>query len=465
MTPLSLQLKATAKVVAFVMKGRSLSDVLVDEQVVAPALRPAVQALSFSALRHWGFATALTRLLVAQQPQFAVQCLLATALALLQSEADSGALYTEFTLVNQTVEAAKSSRATQGGARFINAILRRYLRERPALDNQAGQSESARFNHPQWWINQLKQEQPSQWENTLLASHSKAPLSLRVNLLQTSQSHFTQQLEQQGIKFSTPALQVGTVSTPAVVLPNAVPIQSITGYQEGWFSVQDIAAQAASVQLLSDDFLHELVRRAAQGHLIRVLDACAAPGGKTTHLIERLMLAGREHRSLLAPLKKEDDYFEVFALEVDAQRAVRIHDNLSRLQLQACVKKGDARVPADWWDGTAFDAVLLDAPCSASGVVRRHPDIVWLRKPSDLAQLAQQQYELLQALWPLVREGGRLLYATCSIFQAEGAQIKERFLRDQPQAKALDSHGLWLPTSSPLPHDGFYDALFEKKII
>ncbi len=462
MLALSLQLGATAKAVAFVMAGRSLNDVLADGSVVKPDLRAGVQALSFAVLRNWGMARALRELLASREPMPPVDALLCTALALLVSEPDSGASYTDFTLVNQAVDAAKSHSKTRSSASFINATLRRFLRERETLMKQARQSEEAQYNHPQWWIDQMRREQPHKWQTILAANQMKPSLTLRVNLAKTTMSEFIAVLDEQGVAWheaDSALVQTKQDMACGLALQDAPPVTSLPHYAVGWFSVQDLAAQGAATQLLSDEFLFELVVRARQGHKIRVLDACAAPGGKTTHLIERLLQAFA-HAGM--PVLSGDDWgkhFEVIALEVDAKRAKRIHENLSRLKQRAIVKITDAANLASWWDGTPFDAVLLDAPCTASGIVRRHPDVRWLRRESDATAMGHIQLAMLQALWATLRTQGRLLYATCSVFETEGGVVKQRFLQANGNAKALDSHGLWLPS---LQHDGFYDALFDK---
>ncbi len=461
MLALSLQLKATAKAVAFVMAGRSLSDVLTDGSVVKPDLRAGVQALSFAVMRHLGLALALRQLLVARTPTSPVDALLCTALALLVCETDAGVSYTEFTLVNQAVEAAKSHAKTRSGAGLINAALRRFLRERESLLSAALQNEEAVYNHPQWWIDQMRREQPHRWQAILTANQLKPALVLRVNLTKTARDAYIALLAEQGLAVQLPQAQAA--QSCALLLHDAPAVQNLPRYAEGWFSVQDLAAQGAANQLLSDEFLTELVAHAKQGRKIRVLDACAAPGGKTTHLIERLLQAFARAGMPIVAGEDWGKHFEVVALEIDAKRAKRIHENLSRLKQRAIVKIADAQDVRSWWDGVPFDAILLDAPCTASGIVRRHPDVRWLRRESDAKAMGAVQLTLLQALWPLLRARGRLLYATCSVFEMEGVVVKQQFLQVQSQAKALDSHGLWLPTLSPLSHDGFYDALFEKR--
>jgi 16S rRNA (cytosine967-C5)-methyltransferase len=457
------QLKATAKAVAFVMSGRSLNDVLADGSVIKPQLRAGVQALSFAVLRHYGMARALRDLLAPREPTPPVDALLCTVLALLVTEPDSGTNYTEFTLVNQAVEAAKAYSKTRSSASFINAALRRFLRERKVLIEQALQREEAIYNHPQWWITLLKHEQPIEWQNILQANQIKPPLTLRVNLTKTTIEEFISLQTAQDMACETMPLQpnidkaCGPLS--AVLIKKATQVPQLAKYDAGWFSVQDVAAQSAARQLLSQEYLAKLVAKARHGQKIRVLDACAAPGGKTTHLLE-LLLQAFIHAGLWSGDSSDwGRYFEVVAVESDAKRATRIYENLSRLKLRATVKIADAAQLSAWWDEKPFDAVLLDAPCSASGIVRRHPDIRWLRRESDIDILVKIQNELLQTLWQTVALEGRMLYATCSVFDAEGSTAASLFIETHADAKRLDSHGLWLPTYQS---DGFYDALFEK---
>jgi 16S rRNA (cytosine967-C5)-methyltransferase len=430
-------LQLTAAALASIRGGVSGS---VAFEAVEPALRPGVQALGFQVLRWLGRAEALRRQLAKRTPPPAADALLCTALALAWDGARSP--YEPFTLVDQAVEAAKRNPGTRAQASFINACLRRFLRERDELVAVTDREPVAQWNHPRWWIERLKRQHPRDWQRVLAADNTQAPMTLRVNLRNTSVAAFRQGLA---------AAQLPSVAVAAsgLQLARARPVAQIPGFAEGECSVQDAAAQVAAPLLLSGLDL----RRAAP---LRVLDACAAPGGKTAHLLEAAGSAA----------------IEVTALEVDPARARRIDETLSRLGLSAQVVVADASRPADWWDGRAFDAILLDAPCTASGIVRRHPDVRWLRRESDIEQLAVQQAVLLAGLWPLVRPGGRLLYCTCSVFFEEGAHQIEAFLAHNTDARLLPSPGHLLPQSGGnargVPdnalgdHDGFFYALLEK---
>ena len=432
-TPLWRQLLATAAVIQGVRKGASATAALGE---VALALRPGVQALSFQVLRHLGRAQSLRRQLAARSPPPATDALLCTALALAWRDAD--APYECFTLVNQTVEAAKSSAAHRGQANFVNACLRRFLRERESLVAITDKDPLAAWNHPQWWIDRLKRERPAQWQAILTQNNQHAPMTLRVNAKRATVPDYLATLRAVGID----GVPVGG---QGVVLTQAVPVQALPGFTEGLVSVQDAAAQLAAPLLLQG--------LTAPTGRPRVLDACAAPGGKTAHLLE------------VADC-------EVTALDVDPQRCELIQQTLQRVAHNARVIAADAANLETWWDGRPFDAVLLDAPCTASGIVRRHPDVRWLRRESDIAQLAGVQARLLQTLWTVVKPGGRLLYCTCSVFKAEGQEQIETFLAHNSNATLHPSPGHLMPQSGAkadhLPdnlqgdHDGFYYALLEK---
>jgi 16S rRNA (cytosine967-C5)-methyltransferase len=433
--PLWRQLQGAASLLMAVRDGQSMTAALED---VDATLRPGVQSLGFHVLRWLGRAEALRQQLAKRPPPPEADALLCVALALGWSEVD--APYTMHTLVDQTVEAANRSEATRHQASFINGCLRRFLRERDALVALTEKSPQAVWNHPQWWIDRVRKDHPADWQAILQANNNRAPLILRINERKTTQAKYLRALAAINIEASP-------VGKQGVILAAARPVTALPGFAEGHFSVQDAAAQLAAPLLLDG-----LAPRGATP--LRILDACAAPGGKTAHLLE------------LADC-------EVTALDIDARRCERIAQNLQRLGLQADILVGDAARPDTWWDGRLYDGILLDAPCTASGIVRRHPDVRWLRRPSDIAQLAGIQAQLLKSLWPLLKPGGRLLYCTCSVFRAEGDNQIEMFVAHHTDALLMPSPGHLLPQSgvetTVFPdnllreHDGFYFALLEKR--
>jgi 16S rRNA (cytosine967-C5)-methyltransferase len=430
--PLWRQLQEVAGVLASIRAGTSGTSAL---NAVALEIRPGVQSLSYRVLRELGRAEALSRQLATRKPAPAVDALLCTALALVWNEAE--APYDSFTLVNQAVEAAKRNPVLRAQAGFINGCLRRFLREREAMVAYSGQQAVAIWNHPVWWIERLRREYPQHWKSILQANNTQAPMTLRINVRKTDVASYLERLRAAGI--------VAVACGPyGVTLVNPVPVHQLPEFDQGWVSVQDAAAQIAAPLLLTG---------LATLSDLRILDACAAPGGKTAHLLE-LSSA------------------QVIALDIDPLRCARIEQTLLRLSLQAKVLAADAGQPDQWWDGVLFDAILLDAPCTASGIVRRHPDVRWLRRESDVAQLATQQRRLLETLWPLLKPGGRMLFCTCSVFKEEGQAQIQTFLVRNTQATLLPSPGHLMPTfatrSDPVPdngaidHDGFYYALLEK---
>ena len=463
--PLHRLLAATADAVAAVRSGRSLTDVLAK---VPAELRAGTQALSFQVLRGLGGAEAVVALMAPKAPPAPVYSLLVTALALLWP-ADAPPPYADHTLVDQAVSAARLR--TPAAANFVNAVLRRFLRERAALVAQAQRNPVAAYNHPQWWIERLRQDWPGQWQALLAAANLHPPMVLRSNARRGSADAYRARLAAAG----HPAQPVhdGLIQAQALVLDTPCGVLDLPGFADGLVSVQDLSAQRAAPLLLGGGSSGVPPLRPGA----RVLDACAAPGGKTAHLLE------------LADI-------HLLALDSDARRLQRVQDTLSRLQLPAADRPGqitlqatDARAVAQWWDGQLFDAILLDAPCTASGIVRRHPDVRWLRRPGDVATLGTIQRDLLDALWPLLAPGGRLLYVTCSLFKAEGQQQIDAFLqRHAHQSPRLDpaspGHLLCLPDNpasaaklpadptaaapapapapAPATGDGFYYALIHK---
>lgn len=451
--PLSQLLGRCANAVAAVRKGQSLNEALA--ATPAPE-RPGTQALAFTVMRRMGLAQALRHKLVPKAPHPWVDALLISALALI----DEGS-YDDHTLVDQAVNACKQNRKVgQAASGLVNAVLRRFLRERAELMASLANDDVARHNHPGWWIRRLKKDWPDHWQAILAANQAQPPLTLRVNTRHGSTIAYRDRLVAAGLlPTSITEAQTSPPPTPLgpdpIVLPRAVPVGQLPGFAEGDASVQDASAQWAAPLLLQ-----------AGGKLLpagsRILDACAAPGGKTAHLLEL-------------------GDFDVTALDADPERLKRIGDTLGRLGLKARTIAADASRPADWWDGQPFDAILLDAPCSASGIVRRHPDARWLRRDTDIAALAAIQDAILDALWPLLKPGGHLLYCTCSVFREEGEDRVDAFLQRTPGARRLPAPGHILPVVEypeteahrPLgpatpgapaadPGDGFFHALLAK---
>lgn len=331
--------------------------------------------------------------------------------------------------VSETVELARHS-GKRWAAGMVNGVLRNALRQADALLAAADAVPSARWSYPDWWVRQLQSDWPDDWEQVLKGGNQRAPMVLRVNPRQSTREAYLLQLTDAGIS-AQPHPLVGS----AIELETPVAVDSLPGFRAGAVSVQDAAAQFAAARLML-----------APGQ--RVLDACAAPGGKTGHILEI-----------------EADV-SLLALDNSRQRLDRVEENLQRLKLQAEYVSADAAATGDWWDGKPFDRILLDAPCSASGVVRRHPDIKRLRRESDLQQLPVQQQRLLEALWPLLAPGGILLYVTCSVFRRENAGVVEAFMAQHDDVAELPLDVEWgkrqpvgrqlLPGEQGL--DGFYYA-------
>ena len=432
--PLWQQLLACAKALQAVMQGRNHAQAL---SMVDARMRPAAQALLFAVLRQWGRTLALKKCLVQRQPSAATNALLCSGLALLLPS--KHAMYPSHTLVSQLVEAAKRDPSTRGQAAFVNACLRRFLREQTALMAETDHLPSARWNVPSWWVDRVRQDHPDQWQDMLLASQQAAPMAVRVNQRLTTRDELQ-------ARWAADGVQSDAVGAHGLVLHQAKPVQTLAGFAQGWWSVQDLGAQWAAPLLLKG-------MQPQKGQALRLLDACAAPGGKTAHLLEMADA-------------------HVTALDIDPARCQRIEENLQRLQLKADIRVADAAKPQAWWDGQWLDGILLDAPCTASGIVRRHPDIPWLRRATDIAGLAAQQKDLLHALWPLLKPGGRMLYCTCSVFAEEGRDQIQAFLANNTQARLLPSAGPFLPgvacNTDPVTdnhardHDGFFYALLER---
>ncbi|MBV8210733.1 MAG: 16S rRNA (cytosine(967)-C(5))-methyltransferase RsmB [Burkholderiaceae bacterium] len=443
--PLSEVLRAAAPVWVRVHTGQALDRALElqrHESAASNPLRSAVRDVCHGAMRHRALIDALLQRLAARAPEPEIGGLLAVALSQLLDDA-----YGEHVLVDQAVQAARNQPQMRAAAGFVNAVLRSFLRRREQLLPELLLDDATRLNVPPWWLQRVRHDHPDRWEGVLASAAAEPPLVLRVNCRRGDINGYLALLREQSIA----ATRVGP---SAVRLQRPLPVARIPGFAQGLVSVQDAAAQLAAPWLQPSD-------------ADRVLDACAAPGGKTGHLAEL-------------------SDANIDAVEVDPVRARLVAENLLRLGLEQSrvrVLVADAGDPAAYWDGHPYDRILLDAPCTASGIVRRHPDIPWLRRETDVAQLATNQARLLDAVWPLLAPAGRLLYVVCSVFRQEAHEQADSFLERHPDARAVAlpgapgrwcqllptagadaGHAACLPSDLPTDHDGFFFALLEKKV-
>ncbi len=404
---------------AGVASGASLAALPVGFGETGP-MRGAVMDMVYGTLRRFGRGDALVDMLAHRgTPDPAIRALLLCALNAMES-----GNYAEHVTVDQAVSACVELHKP-AAKNFVNALLRSFLRQRSALSSRIERDPVATRMHPAWWIDALRNTYPHDWESILEAGNQHPPMGLRVNRRRTSPEDYAAKLEKQ-------AMQAKRVGESAFLLAQPVPVDRLPGFAQGEVSVQDPGAQRAAEYL----DLHD-------GQ--RVLDACAAPGGKTGHILE---------------------YAEVDLLALDSApaRCERVRQNLARLGLTANVSAADCVRPEEWWDGRPFDRVLADVPCTASGIVRRNPDIKWLRRSGDPSRFATEQGRMLDALWRVLASGGKLLYATCSVFPEENAAVAEAFCARQPAARRLD-----LPANASaqmLPgaeNDGFFFALLQKE--
>jgi 16S rRNA (cytosine967-C5)-methyltransferase len=421
--------RLAAAALGAVLAGRSLDAALTAVWQRHPRLaarnRAAIQDLAYGTLRFLPrFESPLEMLLDKPLKDARLRPLLLAALYQLEHSRAA-----PHAVVDHAVRSCEALGLTSAKA-LVNAVLRSYQRRRQGLIARMQHSEPARYCHPQWWIDKLRDQYPAHYAAALEATNQHPPLTLRVNRRRADRAEYLGLLARHGI-------EAEACGPAAVLLGKPLPAERIPGLAEGLVSVQDAAAQLAAPLLdLSDG--------------MRVLDACAAPGGKTGHLLE-----------IAAP--------QVTALDADARRLERVRANLARLGLAAQVVCGDACEPAQWWDGVPYQRILADVPCSASGVARRHPDVKWLRRQTDIAQFAQQQSRMLDALWQVLASGGKLLYTTCSVFEEENHGQVVRFLERHRDATrlglpAVDNHAE-LPAGQLLPderHDGFFYALLQK---
>jgi 16S rRNA (cytosine967-C5)-methyltransferase len=420
---LAFALLRTAEVITAVSEGRTLDAALAtcwQRHSPIPPQRGAIQDMAYGTLRAYGRGDfMLRRLLRAPLTEPYLHALLLAALHRLDTRSED-----RHTTVDQAVNAA----ATLAHGKFrslSNAVLRNAIRQRHELRATLEEDEIARWQHPQWWIAAVRSAYPETWQEILNAANQHPPMTLRVNRRHGDAAAYVARLAERG-------LGARALDDTAVLLEKPQAVDALPGFADGHASVQDWGAQRAA-RLLD----------AAPG--MRVLDACAAPGGKTAHLLESTDL-------------------QLTALELDPRRALRIEDNLRRLHLKATVKTADCVDLDRWWDGQPFDRILADVPCSASGVVRRHPDIKWLRRAADIGAFATSQQRILDALWLTLAPGGKILYCTCSIFpQENGAQVAA-FVGRHADAVRVDIDGQPELQLTPDPEqDGFYYALLQKR--
>jgi 16S rRNA (cytosine967-C5)-methyltransferase len=413
-------LRDSSRMVARVAAGRSLADEFerrAEGSTETP--RSVLIDLTHGTLRRYGRVHAIVQELSRHgRPDALVESLLWCSLYALES-----GRYAEYTVVDQAVRACTLLERWSAKG-YVNALLRRFLRERNALESRLRAEPEACFQHPQWWIEALRAAYPRQWEAVLAAGNSHPPMCLRVNRRRMPAAEYQALLAQAG----QASRQVGE---EALLLERPVPVDRLPGFDAGDVSVQDLGAQRAA---------HCMDLAAGQ----RVLDACAAPGGKAAHILELADVA-------------------LTALDADAARSARINRTLERLGLIATIRTADCTRLGEWWDGAPFERILADVPCSASGVARRHPDLKWLRRAADVAAFAERQGAILDTLWQALATGGKLLYVTCSVFPQENDAVIDAFVARAPGARRLA-----LPDGSPaqrLPdaeHDGFYHALIQK---
>jgi 16S rRNA (cytosine967-C5)-methyltransferase len=424
---LALALLGAANAVAQVRSGTTLPQALTTAFGVTqatPSTRGAIQDIAYRTMRQLGRAETLLGLMTAKAPEPPMlSALLCCALALIDTPEGQSPPYEAFTVVDQAVTVAASHPDMAHAKNMVNAVLRRFLREREDLLNTALAQPVAQWNYPQWWIDATKAAYPRQWQDILTAGNAQPPLTLRVNRRKSSVDDYLAVLADAGIGASR-------IGAAAVRLDKAIGVQAIPGFDDGVCSVQDAGAQLAAPLLDVQDGM-------------RVLDACAAPGGKTGHLLE------------LADI-------ELTAIDPDPKRLSRVQENLDRLGLTATLKAFEAQTKV-WWDGEPFDRILADVPCTASGIVRRHPDIRWLRRKGDALQLATLSSKILDNLWQMLRADGKLLFVTCSLWPQESEAQAAAFAA-RHGALRLEAPGQLLPVGGAAEdHDGLFYALFQKR--
>ncbi len=417
-----------ADCVSEVIKGHNLNQVFErrfdHHQNITPQQKSVAIFLAYGAIRFLGenqfFIQQLINKKITNKKIEALLCV-----ALFQLNHDQS---TDFTVVNEAVEAAKFINKSWAGS-FVNGVLRNFIRQKEKLQTELKNDEAAFYSYPSWWINLIKENYTKDWEGILLNGNKHPPLTLRINERKTNLKQYEEKLKSEAISYRV----LGNI---ALELTQPTAVEKIPGFMDGEVSIQDFGAQLAAKLLDLQD-----------GQIC--LDACSAPGGKTGHMLE------------IADI-------ELVSIDHQKDRLYKVKENLERLHLHAHLKCSDLTAVNTWWNEKLFDRILLDAPCSASGVVRRHVDIKWLRRPRDIEMFAKQQKAMLEAMWQLLKKGGKLLYATCSIFNGENQKVIDRFIKEHIDAKEVkwfvDSEyskyeNQLIPSEN---HDGFFYALLEK---
>ena len=416
-----------ANIVKDVLEGNNLNKVFQKyskENKINPKDLSQIKDLVFGALRSYGKTKfVINKLVKRPPPNLLISTLLHVALFQLISNRSNS-----YTVVDQAVSASNS--VNKKYTAFINGVLRNFLRERLVILKEAERNEEAKYSYPKWWINQIKKEYPKSWKNILDIGNSHPALIIRVNIKKVSINKYIKGLEEHKIAHTF-------LGDEAILIKKPIPIDSLPGFKEGEVSIQDYGAQLAT-------HLLDLKKN------YNVLDACAAPGGKACHM-------------------NEIEEIKLTAVEADKQRVERINENLNRLGHTFKVINSEIKAGNAWWDKNLFDRILLDAPCSASGIVRRHIDIKWLRRPGDLDYFHEKQFQLLRASWEMLKPLGKLLYVTCSIFEKENRSVVNRFLKEEKTAieiKIKFPKNINVDDNQLLPsliHDGLFYVLFEKK--
>jgi len=417
-----------ADCVSEVIKGHNLNHVF-DRHFdhhshITPQQKSIAIFLAYGAIRFLGENQFFIRKLINKKiTNKKIEALLCVALFQLNHDQSN-----DFTIVNEAVEAAKFINKSWAGS-FVNGVLRNFIRQKDNLKSELKNDEEAFYSYPLWWIQLIKEAYNKDWESILLNGNKHPPLTLRINVRKINLKQYEEKLKSESIEYRV----LGDI---ALELTQPIPVEKIPGFIEGEVSVQDFGAQLAAKLLDLKD-----------GQVC--LDACSAPGGKTGHMLE------------IADI-------ELVSIDQQKERLYKVKENLERLQLHAHLKCADLLAIKSWWNDKLFDRILLDTPCSASGVVRRHVDIKWLRRPRDIEMFAKQQKIMLQAMWQLLKKGGKLLYATCSIFPDENQRVIDDFIKEHSDAKevkwSVDSkyskyENQLIPSEN---HDGFFYALFEK---